>query len=62
MGEGACRGDAQERYQFISFNLDGLPDAGESILRELVWIGPRCICPADVTTRSTRLTCVLTRS
>lgn len=25
-------GDA--RYQFVSFNLDGLPDAGESILRE----------------------------
>jgi hypothetical protein len=27
--------EAQGRYQFISFNLDGLPDAGESILREV---------------------------
>ena len=27
--------DAAGRYQFISFNLDGLPDAGESILREV---------------------------
>jgi hypothetical protein len=27
--------NASERYQFISFNLDGLPDAGESILREI---------------------------
>lgn len=27
--------DVANRYQFISFNLDGLPDAGESILREM---------------------------
>ena len=27
--------DPDLRYQFISFNLDGLPDAGESILREI---------------------------
>jgi len=27
--------DAESRYQFVSFNLDGLPDAGESILREV---------------------------
>lgn len=27
--------DPHLRYQFISFNLDGLPDAGESILREV---------------------------
>lgn len=27
--------DADNRYQFISFNLDGLPDAGESLLREI---------------------------
>ncbi|MFK7788183.1 MAG: hypothetical protein AB8C95_01650 [Phycisphaeraceae bacterium] len=26
--------NAAIRYQFVSFNLDGLPDAGESILRE----------------------------
>lgn len=26
--------NAASRYQFVSFNLDGLPDAGESILRE----------------------------
>ena len=26
--------DGPGRYQFISFNLDGLPDAGESLLRE----------------------------
>lgn len=26
---------ANGRYQFVSFNLDGLPDAGESILREV---------------------------
>lgn len=25
---------AESRYQFLSFNLDGLPDAGESLLRE----------------------------
>ena len=27
--------DATDRYQFVSFNLDDLPDAGESVLREL---------------------------
>ena len=27
--------DAAERYQFVSFNLDDLPDAGESVLRDL---------------------------
>ena len=27
--------DAADRYQFVSFNLDDLPDAGESVLREL---------------------------
>ena len=27
--------DAADRYQFVSFNLDELPDAGESMLREL---------------------------
>ena len=27
--------DAADRYQFVSFNLDDLPDAGESMLREL---------------------------
>ncbi|MGB0766620.1 MAG: hypothetical protein ACPGYV_02795 [Phycisphaeraceae bacterium] len=27
--------NAPIRYQFVSFNLDGLPDAGESILREV---------------------------
>lgn len=27
--------DAADRYQFVSFNLDELPDAGESILRDL---------------------------
>lgn len=26
--------NADSRYQFVSFNLDGLPDAGESLLRE----------------------------
>ncbi len=28
-------GDTADRYQFVSFNLDELPDAGESILRDL---------------------------
>lgn len=27
--------DTQGRYHFVSFNLDGLPDAGEGVLREI---------------------------